>query len=511
MDGRRYYRPIQEVLILYGETMANFTEKGQTGLSQYNGIIKDDFLREFTGKEAYKRFNEMRLNSSIIASGLSAVEYIIRRMSWNFSEGEGEDDPRHELLEDARKAMSMSWNDHISEALTFIVFGFYVCEKIYQRDDKGRILWRKFATRGQDTVYRWEFDKNGGIEAMVQMAAPNYDVITLPIKDLLIYRTRLERGNPEGRSLLRPAWIPYYYTKNLQQIEAIGFERDLNGLPVIKLPEGADTAETDTSDLGKAQKMVRNLRNDEQAGATLPFGWDLLLLSGAGKGFSALADAIKRYESRTAMVFFTQSLLLGQDGVGSLALSTDMKNFLITFADAIADIIAETFSKYAIPDLLRLNGYTGEESQGIKLEHTPAGDVDITKVADGLQKITNMLTWDENDESWLRQMVGLPEKEAVDIKAGRDVEDAKKQEEARKIKEEVDKEVKANDMMKAEQFKSNAKDDYKRRQMERKLEEMLTEHLAATKRRVLKEAKAMQGSNFEAENHGALSCHPRVR
>lgn len=472
--------------------MANFTEKGQTGLNQFNGIIKDDFLREFTGKEAYKRFNEMRLNSPIIASGLSAVEYIIRRMSWNFSEGEIEDDPRHELLEDARDAMIMSWNDHISEALSFIVFGFYVCEKVYQRDDKGRILWRKFATRGQDTVYRWEFDKNGGIEALVQMAAPNYDVITLPIKDLLIYRTRLERGNPEGRSLLRPAWIPYYYTKNLQSIEAIGFERDLNGLPVVLMPEGADTSESDTSDLGKAQKMGRNVRNDEQASITLPFGWDFKLLSGSGKSFEALSNAIKRYESRTAMVFFTQSLLLGQDGVGSLALSTDMKNFLITFADAIADIIAETFSKYAIPDLLRLNGYIGEESQGIKLEHTPAGDVDITRIADGLQKTMNMLTWDENDESWLRQMMGLPEKEAADIKAGRDIEDAKKQEEARKVKEAEDKEAKTNDMMKADLYRANAKDDYKRRQMERKLEDAITKHLAKTKRRVLKEAEAMR-------------------
>lgn len=58
------------------------------------------------------------------------------------------------------------------------------------------------------------------------MAAPNYEVVPIPIEKLLIYRTRMERGNPEGRSLLRPAWIFYYYTKNLQQIEAIGFEHE---------------------------------------------------------------------------------------------------------------------------------------------------------------------------------------------------------------------------------------------------------------------------------------------
>lgn len=479
----------------------NFTEVGQTGLNAYNGIIRDDFLREFTGKESYKRFNEMRLNSPIIASGLSALEYIIRKMDWTFSEGDGENDPRHELLEDSLQAMSMSWNDHISEALSFIWAGFYICEKVYQRDDKNRILWRKFATRGQDTVYRWEMDNTGGIEGVVQMAAPEYKIIPIPIEKLLIYRTRLERGNPEGRSLLRPAWIPYYYTKNLQQIEAIGFERDLNGLPVIELPEAADTGESGDTDLTKAQQMVRNLRNDEQAGATIPFGWKLTLLSGAGKGFDALSNAIKRYESRTAMVFFTQSLLLGQDGVGSLALSTDMKNFLITFADSIADIIAQTFSKYAIPDLLRLNGY--ENDPPIKLEHTPAGDVDVSKIADGLQKMFNMLTWDERDEEWLRSMAGLPEKSADDIRTAMDEKEAKRQEIVSNIKNNLDKSTektedkmpmdkKPDEQMSADYFASLPPDNATRLRLEHKWQKAITNALEKQRRKVLKAAKELR-------------------
>lgn len=479
---------------------ANFSEIGRTGLQEYNGIIRDDFLKEFTGKEAYKRFNEMRLNSPIIASGLSALEYIIRKMSWTFSEGDGDNDPRHELLTDSLEAMSMSWNDHISEALSFIWAGFYVSEKVYQRDERNRVLWRKFATRGQDTVYRWEMDETGGIEGIVQMAAPEYKITEIPIEKLLIYRTRLERGNPEGRSLLRPAWIPYYYTKNLQQIEAIGFERDLNGLPVIKLPEGADTAETTTSDLGKAQQMVRNLRNDEQAGATLPFGWELLLLSGAGKGFDALSNAIKRYESRTAMVFFTQSLLLGQDGVGSLALSTDMKNFLITFADSIADIIAQTFSKYAIPDLLRLNGY--ENDPPIKLEHTPAGDVDVSKIADGLQKMFSMLTWDENDEAWLRSMAGLPEKTAEEIKKAMDDKEKTRNEIVNGIKNNIDKTDKPEDKsedkesdtskLSADYFASLPPDNAVRLRMERQWQKALTSALEKQRRKVIRAARELR-------------------
>jgi hypothetical protein len=152
----------------------------------------------------------------------------------------------------------------------------------------------------------------------------------------------------------------------------------------------------------------------------------------------------------------------------------------------------------------------------IKLQHTPAGDVDIAKVADGLQKSFSMLTWDENDEAWLRNMMGLPERDVEELRAEMEKRQAKKQEEAAKIQANIqpkpdEKKAEENqDEMKATLYRSNAKDDYKRRQMERKLEDMLTEHLAATKKRIVREAKAMQGNHFEAENNGALAAIQNV-
>ena len=199
-----------------------------------------------------------------------------------------------------------------------------------------------------------------------------------------------------------------------------------------------------------------------------------------------MSDSIKRYELRTAMVFFTQSILHGHDGVGPLALSGDMKNFLSKYSDAIADIIADTFSKYAIPDLLRLNGY---DPEGMKLEHTPAGEVDISKVTAGLQSAFNMLTWDAADEAWLRSMMGLPEREIDDIQSGRDMKETEKKDAEQKA---IDDAAMDEDEMTADLFRAKSPDDYKRRQMERKLEAAITKHLAATKRRVIKEAQAMR-------------------
>jgi hypothetical protein len=479
---------------------SNYQELGSTGLSQFSGQINEDFLREMRGKEGYKRFQEMRKNSPIIKALLLANELSIRKISWEFASDDGEEDPRVELLNAARDNMSTSWNDFITEVLTMLPFGFSLFEVCYERKDSA-VLWRKFAPRGQDTIYRWNFDDTGGLAGVTQQAAPTFRIVELPIEKLLLFRTRVERGNPEGESVLRGAWIPYYYAKHIQQVEAIGIERDLAGLPVINLPQGADTSETTTSDAGKAEQMVRNIRNDEQAGAVIPFGWELSLLSTGGSRQFDTDKIVRRYESRMLMSALAQFIMLGQDGVGSLALSKDMSDFFTMAVNAVADIIAETFTKFAIPRLLMLNGY---DAEGVCLEHTPAGDVDTNAIADFLQKVGGYITWDANDELWLRQLIGLPERDVEELQATRDEADAAKAEASRAFADRVagdedekdmpEKEMPKKDMpMRDEhgvtQFAANAPDDAKRRKMERQLQRLVEAHLSKTKKKVMRYAR----------------------
>lgn len=471
---------------------ATFGEQGYTGLVEFSGQIQEDFLREMRGKEAYKRFDEMRRNSPIIAALLLANEQAIRKVSWEFTSDEGEDDPRLELLEAARENMSVSWNDFITEVLTMLPFGFSLFEIVYERMG-GQVLWRKFAPRGQDTVYQWLFDDQGGPVGVVQMAAPKYKTVTLPIEKLLLFRTRVERGNPEGRSILRAAWIPYYYAKHIQQIEAIGIERDLAGLPKIKLPAGADTSDNDNSDSGKAQQMVRNVRNDEQAGIVIPDGWEFELVSTGGSRQFDTDKIVRRYESRMLMSALAQFVMLGQDGVGSLALSKDMTDFFTMAVQATADIISETFTKYAVPRLLALNGY---DAEGVYLTHTPAGDVDTAAMADFLQKLGGFVTWDANDELWLRQLIGLPERDIEELQASREQAQAAKAEAAAALAQSLKgkQEEKQDEQMRVTRFASDPPDDEVRRRFERKLQKLVAARLEGMERRVLKAAKELRGN-----------------
>lgn len=485
---------------------ANYGEIGNTGLASFSGILSDEFLRELRGREGYKRFDEMRRNSPVIGALLLANELSIRKVSWEFASDDGEEDPRVELLEQARGSMEQSWNDFVVEVLTMLPFGYSLFEPVYQRMG-AQVLWRKFAPRGQDTVYRWEFNEevsqyydtrkgNGDLLGVWQQAAPSYKLTYIPNEKLLLFRTRVERGNPEGRSILRTAWVSYYYAKHIQQIEAIGIERDLAGLPLIKLPPGADTSDTETSDAGIANKMVRNVRNDEQAGIVLPPMWEFELVSTGGSRQFDTDKIVRRYESRMLMSALAQFIMLGQDGVGSLALSQDMTDFFTMAVNAVADIISETFTKYAVPRLLALNGY---DATGVRLEHTPAGDVDTAAIADFLQKVSGMITWDAQDELWLRQLIGLPERDVMELQDARDnaeqVANAKQQAILQQIngKQTADKPPMDEDMpedeMSVTRFAADPADKARRRKLEKKLQEQMAKALARTKRQVVKYAK----------------------
>jgi len=491
--------------------MANLTnETGFTGLVEYQGQVKDDPLREFHGKEAYKRFNEMRLNNATIGTGLLAIEYVIRGMSWTFS-SEEENDPWLELVNEARDAMSQSWNDFISECISFVWAGYSISEIVYQYDERRRLLWRKFAPRGQDTVFQWLFDETGGIAGFKQLAAPLYRSVDIPIEKMILFRTKAEKNSPEGRSLLRIAWTSYYYLKNLQQIEAIGFERDVAGMPKIHLPPGASVDESDTnSDASKAAKIVRNIRVDEQAGIIEPDGWEVSLMSGAGKSFADLANAIERYDKRVATAFFSQFLMLGQSGVGSLALSENSTDFFMTAINTIADIISETFTKFGVYRLLKYNGATDEEAKRIKLEHTPANSVDVSKIGAALQQTKELLTWDAEDELWWRQIIGMPEKEVEALQEERDVVKEQKAAAARAFAERinqgtnklpnnqpdneqnVDQNAQGQDNNSVTLLSADPPDMDERMKFERQYKKLIQGFMDEQKKRILKQAREMR-------------------
>ncbi len=418
-------------------------EIGSSGLHQYGGEIQQDFLRQLRGKQAYANYREMADNDPVIGAMLHAIEMLIRAVDWSVEPADDEDEraiAEAEFVSSCLGDMSDSWADTLAAIMGFLVYGYSYHEIVYKRrqgytkdartrskHSDGRIGWRKLPTRSQETIDRWDLDPSGGIKGAYQND-PNSSkkgVVFLPIEKCLLFRTTSKLNNPQGRSVLRNAFIPWYYKRRIQEIEAIGIERDLAGLPVALVPpqllSNAATSE-ERAALDAIKQIVRNVKRDEQEGIVFPLAYDpetgnpaydLKLLSTGGRRQFDTDAIIARYDQRIAMTVLADFLLLGHEKVGSQALSVSKVDLFVRSLDAYLSEIAEVFNQHAIPRLMRLNGV--DEALSPSLTWSTPKSVDLASIGSFVTSLAQAgapLFPDENLEGYLRGIAGLPVGEA---------------------------------------------------------------------------------------------------
>lgn len=418
------------------------TASGSSGLKRNMGIISEEFMVELQGQKANRIYKEMGDNDPVIGAMLFAVDMFMRRVKW-FSQPADESDKGvkdAKFLDECRDDMSMTWPDLISEINTMLPYGWSWLETLYKmRDasivddegnpkskyDDGRVGWRKFDIRSQDSFERWDFDEEGGIRGLFQRPAPDYEEKYVPITKSLLFRTTSRKGNPEGRSILRNAYRPWYFKKRIEEIEGIGIERDLAGLPFAEVPAEMlreDASEDDKAALQSIIELIQNVRRDEQDGVIWPQSWDengnkmyefKLMNSGGTRTFST-DQIITRYEQRMAMTILTDFLLLGNDSTGSFALSTSKAGMFQAVLSSWLDIIADVFNNYAIPRLFRLNNIPGPYPT-LRHEEVQAPSLaDLAVFIAALAGAGAQLFPDTDLENHFRKLAQLPLRESKD-------------------------------------------------------------------------------------------------
>ncbi len=381
------------------EKSSPMIELGSTGLKRSAGYINEEFLPALKGRKAVQVFREMSENDPIVGALLFAVDRLLRQINWRVEPASHneEDKKAAEFLESCMEDMTHTWDEFITEVLTMLPYGWAYHEVIYkkrvgphEKDAKyrsrytdGKIGWRKMPIRSQETLQKWIFDEKGGIKGMVQLAPPQYKTTFLPIDKSLLFRVTTVKNNPEGRSFLRNAYRPWYYKKRLEEIEGIGVERDLAGLPVAKVPHDYLAAKkgTDKAKMVDAfRKMVRSVRRDEQEGVVIPTSYDQdtkqplfdfsLLNSGGGRSFDT-NGIIQRYEQRILMTVLADFIMVGHQGQGSYALHTDKTGLFRASINSVSQAIADVLNRYAVPRLFAVNGWKVDQ-----LPQFEPGDVD---------------------------------------------------------------------------------------------------------------------------------------
>jgi len=413
-----------------------FSELGRTGLKHASGFIDEEFMRALRGSSGVKVYKEMRDNDPIIGAVLMALTNLVRQADWRiepYDDSEKEQE-KADLVDSCLHDMYVPWEDHISEALSMVVFGWSLFEIVLKKrkgfpgslHSDGKIGLAKMAPRGQDTLTRWVFDDKGEAVAMVQQPAPDYIERTIPMRKSVLYRTAVWKDNPEGRSLLRNAYRPWFYKKRIEEVEGISIERELNGIPFAKVPPQilrADADDDEKATLDAIRTMVKNVRTDQQAGIIIPALYDengnslfeFSLLTTTGRRAVDTDKIIMRYNRTIALSMLADFVVIGHDNVGSFAMASSKTKVFGVAIGSYMDSIADQFNRVVIPKLMEVNGY--DLNKLPRLEHGDIETIDLGELAQYINALSGAgldLTG-EQIRAHLAGQAGMP-KDDIDVK-----------------------------------------------------------------------------------------------
>jgi hypothetical protein len=428
-----------------------YQEFGTTGLRQWGGSIYEESLRALRGREGRREYREMRRNDPVIAAIFFAILNALKQTKPRIAPAseDAADTDAAEFVESCLFDMSFTWLDTFTfMAEPQLEQGFSLLELVYKRRmglkppkytndparsmfDDGRIGWRKMPPRPAETLapgQEWVFDENGGVQGIIQQPETSFEgqsnTIFIPIQKLLHFRTTVHpANNPEGLPIHRAMYLPYYYSRNIAEIEAIGIERDLAGLPIAYM--GSDTKKSGgNNDFDNLKTLVTNIRVDEQAGVVVPYakmgegategtGVLIELLStksaGGGQRFDT-TEILDRYDRLKAISVLAQFIMLGMNQTGSYALSKHQGDIFILAISSFLTGIEGVFNRHAIPKLIALNNFPSLTGFP-KLKFDTIGVPDLKAMADYVNKLVDkaVITPDMELERHLRQLADLPE------------------------------------------------------------------------------------------------------
>ncbi|WP_407540238.1 hypothetical protein Q0M94_02230 [Deinococcus radiomollis] len=416
---------------------------GASGLRTSGAFVIEEWQPQLTGLAGIRTYRQMRDNDPLIGAALFAIESLIGGVEWNAeanqtARGALRAQTEADFVNGCLADMTHTWRDHVSEALTMLTYGWAYHEIVYKYRrgrnadpmktsayGDGRLGWAEIPLRMQASLYGWEFEPTSGRTLGMHQWTLQRGAAYIPEEKAVHYRTGYNGGNPEGRSLFRNAYRAWYYQTMLEEIEAIGVERDLAGIPLIEVPEALlDPAagENERALLQSFADLGARVRQDEQAYIIMPAeksldptgkevssGYKFSLLGTTTRKTFDTNAIIQRHTSRIAMTILAEFLLLGSDSSGSWALSEDKTSLFGEAITGVLDRIADSFNAQAVQPLMRLNGVP--EPYWPKLTHGSVGKKGLEVLADYIQKLvsSNVITPDDRLEAFARSSGKLPD------------------------------------------------------------------------------------------------------
>jgi len=247
----------------------------------------------------------------------------------------------------------------IADMTRAIFEGFRVYEKVPRiiKDGKykGKIGWRKLATRDSSTLSLC-VDDNGGFNGAHQVAMFGSKLVdvTIPPEKCILFTFQKERHPLYGESILKTAYYHYDKKHKLYYLAHKKAELDAVGLKILKLSKP-----TSDTEITAAEEAVDSIGVNSRV--TLPSGFELEVDRAPASGYDVL-KLIEHHDAQICLSTLTQAMQLGTKSTYAYPYGSgyDAQSlFIVQMLQNVMTTMEDTLNQWAIAPLIDWNFGTG--------------------------------------------------------------------------------------------------------------------------------------------------------
>ena len=376
---------------------------GVPGTAIYGGyVVERERSPDLASHDArYRTYADILASTSIVAAGVRYFVNLVGGAAWSFTPSEDDFDGWYAGRAEAMltRDPATPWHRIVRRAAMYRFYGFSVQEWTAGRRADGLLTFADVAPRAQSTIERWDVGPTGVMLGAIQESPQTRREIYLPREKLLYLVDDTLSDSPEGLGLFRHLVSPAKRLERYEQLEGFGFETDLRGIPVVRLPLTLLNQQTKEGELSESQRtqmiapfqqfaenhirnpklgllldsMTYETKDQAERPSNVPL-WNVELLTGSATSFAENAAAIERLNRELARILGVEQLLLGA-GQGSYALSQDKTHQFYLLAEGALTEIREAVERDLLRALWRLNGWDAALMPEIRTEAVQYRDI----------------------------------------------------------------------------------------------------------------------------------------
>lgn len=350
-----------------------------------------------------------------------------------------------------------TWLEAMQNATSCLIHGYALINPVLEVRDygqyKGKVVLKKLAPRTQSSTYGWAWDKNGrDLKGVVQKPMKlaqrestlgdykagkiSYSDVSkgyykdskytfIPSSRLLHFRFNPADNNPQGYSPLFYCYDAYSEKKLIEQYELIGVSKDLGGVGIIYMPlelmEKASRPEEFPEDYQQYLSIIENASNIQNAKGNLivlasdvdaqsktkMYDFEQKGIDGGGKQYKT-SEIIEIKKKSIYNVFGAGFKLLGQNGHGSNALSSNQMSTHDYYVQRLIMWVTDVINNQLLPMILEANGMEVDWKDMPYFEADDPTKPDIDSLTKGASRLASGGIMTKAGLEKLYEWMGLP-------------------------------------------------------------------------------------------------------